>query len=261
MNCKEARQLIDAYLDGELDLVHSAEVESHIEDCGACHQAADGVRAVSKSMRSVPLRFEAPRGLEKRIVAAVRKESSSVAAKERAGRRRFSWRLSPALGMAAVVLIGLFGWGLTRFNSRPVSDGFLEEEVVSSHVRSLQANHLFDVASTDQHTVKPWFMGKLDYSPPVLDLVGKGFPLTGGRLDYLDGRPVAALVYRRRLHVINLFIWPTAKGMSGELKRESIRGYHTVHWAQGGMAFYAVSDVNPADLDAFVKDVMDGLRG
>jgi anti-sigma factor RsiW len=126
------------------------------------------------------------------------------------------------------------------------------QEVVSSHVRASMGEHLFDVRSTDQHTVKPWFLGKLDFSPPVNDLAQAGFPLTGGRLDYVAGRTVAALVYMRGQHTINVFVWPDASDVTRSSAARTIRGFHVRHWTLGGMSYWAVSDVNDADLDQFV---------
>lgn len=263
MNCKEASRLAHAYVDGELDLVRSVELEGHLEDCGSCLQTVQSLRELSKTIRTAPLRYEMPQGLEKRIRKAVQSESKSSAAQTGRVWWRFPASAPLALSAAASALIALLIWNYARPTNLPVAQAALTEEVVSGHVRSLMASHLFDVASTDQHTVKPWFMGKLDYSPPVVDLAKQGFPLAGGRLDYLEGRPVAALVYRHRKHAINLFVWPDgagAKESRSDLKTESLRGYNTIHWSKAGMQFHAVSDVNLVDLKEFVQDI-EGKSG
>jgi len=151
---------------------------------------------------------------------------------------------------AAVCLALLLSFTFTRPSAQPQ----LAQEIVSSHIRSLMANHEMDVASSDQHTVKPWFDGRLDFSPPVKDLAAQGFPLIGGRLDYLNNRAVAALVFHRAKHVINLFIWPTNEGDSEAAARPPINGYHLICWSQGGMTFWAVSDLNEKELMEFTRD-------
>jgi anti-sigma factor RsiW len=162
--------------------------------------------------------------------------------------RRFGWeRLFAWAGAAAVVAAAWIAVVRLPANAEQA----MATEVVSSHVRSMMASHLTDVTSTDQHTVKPWFDGKVDFAPPVTDLAAQGFPLLGGRLDYLGGHPVAALVYGRRKHVINLFVWP----QSGDRppREVTLRGYHTVHGVKNGMEYWAVSDVNPQDLELLVQ--------
>ena len=150
-----------------------------------------------------------------------------------------------ATGVIARVLLG------PRQQTLTVAESDLAGQVLDSHIRSLMASHLADVVSTDQHTVKPWFNGKLDFSPPVIDFAAQGFPLIGGRLDYLDGRSAAALVYRRRKHIINLFVWPE----QGRVGTESMtrRGYHLIHWTKDGMTYWAVSDVSGSDLSQFAR--------
>src|SRR5262249_53888512 len=148
--------------------------------------------------------------------------------------------------------IAILAWGLGRLWPTPAADDRLGQEVLASHVRSLMVNHLADVASSDRHTVKPWFDGKLDFSPVVEDQTNQGFHLTGGRLDYLDNRPVAALVYRRQQHVINLFIWPAPEDAYETPTALTRQGYNLVHWASAGMTYWAVSDLNSDELQEFV---------
>jgi len=161
------------------------------------------------------------------------------------------WRWAAAF--AVLVVCSVAAWQLLPGLPALSSNQRLAAEVFSSHVRSLEANHLMDVVSTDQHTVKPWFDGKLDFSPPVEDLASDGFPLIGGRLDYLGGREVAALVYQRRKHFINVFVWPDASGSSAPPAMESRQGYNLMRWSRGGFHFWAASDVSAADLAEFVR--------
>jgi anti-sigma factor RsiW len=245
VNCKEAQNLLHAYGDGELDLVRSLDVEQHIRQCEGCLQEHRSLQALGTAIRSEAPRFDAPPRLRKRLRAALREA-------DRADRvpRRVSWRLAPAF--AAAALVAVLVWVAAPRFTPPAAGGIVAQEVLASHLRSLQvAGHLADVISTDQHTVKPWFNGKLDFSPPVQDFAPAGFPLAGGRLDYLDGRPVAALVYYRHKHPINVFIWPSRAGEAPAPTRLTERGYHLLHWNQGGMTFWAVSDLNTAELQQF----------
>jgi len=163
--------------------------------------------------------------------------------------RRIWW---PWMSIAATaVLVAMVAWRIGLVASRPSPEELMAQNVLASHVRSLMANHLTDVPSSDQHTVKPWFDGKLDFSPPVKDLSGNGFPLAGGRLDYLDNRPVAALVYQQRKHFINLFIWPSE--VDARQKTLTRQGYNLFHWTPWGMCYWAVSDLNWTELQEFVR--------
>ena len=246
MSCDATPDLIHGYLDGELDLVKSLEVEKHLQDCDACTHTHQAIRSVQSVVGRNGVRFDPPANLENRLRSALRQENEPE-------RKSFvnRWRWIVALA-SLLVVIGL-GWGiLAIFNRRSESD-LLAQEIVSSHVRSLMADHLTDVPSTDQHTVKPWFDGKLDFSPPVKDLTKQGFSLNGGRLDYISGRPVAALVYQRRQHSINVFVWPNTDASLMNESTSSTHGYNVIRWSQGGMAYSAVSDLNLEELRQFVQ--------
>jgi anti-sigma factor RsiW len=245
MNCQHARILIDGYLDGELELGRSLELERHMRGCDDCTRAYNAQLALRAAIGGSELAYRAPAHLRQRVQRAVRQADRTAAP-----RWMLPWQ---RLGFAAALLVAAIVAGTLAYALRaPSADDRLAEQVLASHVRSLMANHLMDVASSDQHTVKPWFDGKLDFSPTVVDLKSQGFPLVGGRLDYLDNRPVAALVYQRRLHVINLFIWPqaTAAAAPHELV---LQGYQLLYWRQGAMTYWAVSDVSTEELQAFVQ--------
>ena len=248
MSCQEAQDLLDGYLDGELDLVRSLELEQHLQACGSCSQAYRNHQTLRSAIRTGSLYFTPPVHLQTRVRSALRGASRA------AGRPHiWSWRwLSIA---ASLAFVALMLWRLVPALPGFSTDDLLTQELIAGHVRSLMVSHLTDVPSSDQHTVKPWFEGKLDFSPLVADTTEQGFPLIGGRLDYIGNRPVAALVYRYQQHVINLFIWPsTQQGDVGEstLTRQ---GFQLIHWAKAGMSYWAVSDLNARQLHEFARAV------
>jgi mycothiol system anti-sigma-R factor len=264
MNCEEATGLIDGYLDGELDPITSQKIEQHLRDCPKCEQAYQAHTALAHAITRGAPYYKAPTELRQRIHSSLReaigaKTMRSPVRENRLSvtRSRVQWRsvVSEApwnwLGLAAAILLAaVIIWNFLPRLQQPGADQFLATQLIASHVRSLMANHLTDVASSDQHTVKPWLDAKLDFAPPVVDLTNAGFPLIGGRLDYLDNRPVAALIYQRRKHFINLFVWP-ASDASRTTKAISHQGYHLLHWVEGDFNYWAVSDLNKEDLQNF----------
>ena len=241
-----------SYFDGELDAARERAFEDHLAACPDCTRQLAALRDLRTALRDESLRYRPPAGLDGDIRAAVRRASPVSVA-----RRRWAEALTTAAALAAAVL---FGASLAPALRAPSATERLVAEVTAGHARSLLADHLFDVASTDRHTVKPWFQGRVDFSPPVPDLKDHGFPLAGGRVEFLDGRPAAALVYHRRQHVINLFVWPAAGGRDEGLEPLSCRGYNLSHWTGLGLTFWAVSDLNADELHDFARLVRDGSR-
>jgi anti-sigma factor RsiW len=222
------------YLDGELDPNSELQVRVHLSECESCTAAVRRLQMRSEMIRRGGLSYEAPAELEKRIRKSIGR-----------GRTGSNWRVWGALA-ASILLVSTF---MIRSTQQLGSKNGLEQEVISSHVRAMMTGHTTDVVSTDRHTVKPWFNGRIDFSPPVTDLASQGFPLVGGRADYLKGRLVAALVYQRRRHVIDLFIWPTQAGDANAT--ESSKGFNLIQWTDSGMSFAAVSDLNKTELEQF----------
>ena len=239
MTCEQVQELIHAYIDGELDLLRNLEIEGHLGECEVCRSEHQGHANVRTLVQGGAQYFHAPEILKKRIEKQVKPTS-------RLSSRRWL-AAAAAVILAAALLVIVFA----RSQSHP--DNLLAQEVVSSHIRSMMLNHLVDVPSSDQHTVKPWFNGKLDFAPEVKDFADQGFPLIGGRLDYIDNRTVAALVYQRRKHSINLFIWPASGTTDQAAQQSSNNGYNIIHWTRSGASYWAVSDVNSADLSEFAK--------
>jgi len=241
MEHEEVRALAGAWLDREADPLAQREIEAHLAGCAACRAAVDGARGFSAAIRAEAEYFEAPPALVARLAAASRPARP-------APRRMTTWR-PLALAASALLAVVLAG-GIGYFGSLGGSQDPLVQDVVDGHVRSLQAEHLIDIASSDQHTVKPWFDGRLDAAPPVRDLTTEGFPLVGGRLDYLDGKSVAALVYRHRQHPINLFVAPIGASGAGPALATTRQGYNVRHWVAGDMSFWLVSDLDMNELKA-----------
>ncbi len=248
MTCDSARELISPFLDAELDAAQASEVERHMQTCIACAELKFEYLQLRGRIRADAPYYSATEELRARIDRALRQAS----AKDRP-RAPWGWiALASAAGVAAALLLA-FVLGPNIFHSERAGGDLIAQEVVSSHVRSLMAGHLIDVRSSDQHTVKPWFAGKLDFSPKVKDLGPQGYGLTGGRLDYLDGRPVAGLVFQRRQHVINLFVWPSQAQSGSRLSNFAITGFNIVHWSEAGLTYWAVSDLNAAELSKFAQ--------
>ena len=246
MSCDFDQELISAYSDGELDPARTTQVEAHLKGCGECEALLERLRNLSRTAREPALYYEAPAHLDARVRAALRQDIGVAIAPAVPFRK---W-----LYIAAGVLLtaGLI-WTVTGLRRAAAEERLIADAAVSDHIRSLLATHLLDVPSTDQHTVKPWFNGRLDFSPDVKDLSGDGFRLTGGRLDYLDGHQVAALVFQRRLHVINLFVWPRAVAPSAPATVSQQHGYNVVTWNKDGMAYWAVADIPAGELRQFAE--------
>jgi len=248
MNCSS--DLIEAYMDGELDPASKAAVEEHLSTCQACLEAHARFRKQSASIRAAAPYYTAPAQLQQSVREALRR----AAGNERPTVvRNTPWRW---VAIAATVLLAVsISWNFRRPQTQAGERDLIAQNVLSDHIRSMIGTHLLDVPSTDQHTVKPWFNGKLDFSPDVKDFASQGFPLIGGRLDYLTGRTVAALVYRRRQHVINLFTWPSDSTPVDE-SHFSRNGYNAVHWTYRSMTCWAVSDIGMNELEQF-KDLYE----
>jgi anti-sigma factor RsiW len=241
MEHNQARELIQPYADGELDVSNARAVEQHLQTCNHCRLAEQDIRALRSALRSEAVAFRAPNRLRRNIGRAVRREA-------RGDRGSLSWSLPwiSAAAACALMVIGLF-----FFQSARSSRSAIVDQVIGNHVRSLLATHLVDVPSSDQHTVKPWFNGKIDFAPEVHDFAAEGFPLVGGRLDYLDGKTVAALVYRRDRHVINLLLTPTTDHDT-DIATFTRRGYNLINWTRAGIEYWAVSDLNGQELGRLV---------
>jgi anti-sigma factor RsiW len=237
------RELLHAYVDGELDLANTLETERHLQSCADCRGTEKAIRELRSALTTDATAYRAPAHLRRNVRAALRREAKS-------SRQTLSPWLMFATGAAfAAVILGFAFFQMTR----AARTDAIVDQVVANHVRSLLAAQLVDVVSSDQHTVKPWFDGKIDFAPEVRDLAANGFPLVGGRLDYLDGKTIAALVYHRNKHPINLFITPATSSSSTSPTAMNRRGYNVLSWTNNGMHYWAVSDLNQAELREFTE--------
>jgi anti-sigma factor RsiW len=234
--CVDQELLLGGLIDGELDAANTALVEAHVARCEGCREEVDRLQATRSLLRSEGVRHNAPESLASRIAALPELEPKGAN-----DNRLLKWLGPGAVGAiaAALAMVTVLP---------PNSETLVDQELVSSHVRSLQPGHLTDVQTTNQHIVKPWFNGRVDFAPPVPELADRGFPLAGGRLDSIGGKTVAAIVYHRRLHTVNLFIWPDGKAHDRSFQKD---GFAVTEWSQSGLRFAAVSDIPSSELRQF----------
>lgn len=244
MDCTLDHHLIEGYLDGELGFERTLEVEAHLASCRGCSLEVQSWKDIRGVLQQPEFYHRAAPALEEKVRAM---SPHPVREPRIPWFSRWVWAGGGAAFATAALLVAFFV-------ARPLNRSS-DQELVTSHVRSLMANHLMDVISTDQHTVKPWFDGKLDFAPPVRDLAEEGYPLAGGRLDYLDSRTVAVLVYHRALHPINLYVWPAADSGEAALQTETVHGYNVVSWEKDDFEFRAVSDLNLDELRDFARRI------
>jgi anti-sigma factor RsiW len=253
MTCEEAEVLLHALIDGELDAGHAREVEAHIAGCAHCAALMKEYQEIRQAMAESDVQYKAPLELRRRIENALPQPTAQVHAMP--SRRSVLRGFAMGSAVSAIAATGLVAVVLRNDDTQRI-----EAEIVSAHLRSLQAGHLIDVISTDQHTVKPWFNGKLDVSPPVIDLTAQGFTLIGGRLDYVDARAIGAVVYRRRQHVINLFVAQTANTERRAARTATLQGFNIRRWSDRGLNYWAVSDLGADELAEFGEKFETALR-
>jgi anti-sigma factor RsiW len=234
--CNDQELLLGALVDGELDAANTALVEAHVARCDGCREELERLQALRSLLHCDGVRHHAPEALVRRLQAVP--ELSAKSANENGVPR---W-IAPALGGALAASLAMFTL------LPPGTQSLLDDELVSSHVRSLQPGHLTDVQTTNQHVIKPWFNGRISFSPPVPELADQGFPLAGGRLDSIDGKTVAAIVYHRRLHTVNLFVWPAKDAAERSFVKD---GFSVIEWSRNGFRFAAVSDIPAPELRQF----------
>jgi anti-sigma factor RsiW len=257
MTCAEFNTLVHALIDNELDAGHASAVEAHAASCSACGEKLAAFRTMHEAMSGAGLKEAAPAHLRSRVEALLAPGSHVVSMRQffKPTRRSFFGGFAVGSALSAAVAASLVLTIVRGNQEQSVAD-----EVVSAHIRSLQPGHLMDVATSDRHTVKPWFNGRVAVAPPVIDLTAESFTLLGGRLDYVDSEPVAAIVYQRRKHIINLFVAQHLGARRSRPAVENIQGYNVRHWSQEGLDLWAVSDIAGDELDEFVQKVTTALR-
>ena len=252
MQCEEVRPLLDAYLDGEVAEAEQTLLRDHLEDCAECGPEAAVLERLRDGIRRAAPVYRAPAALRASVRSALRREAAEA--------RPAAVRASGWLAYAASILLAVaVGSGGTFLLTGERQENTIANEVIDSHLRSLLGDHLTDVASSDKHTVKPWFAGRTDLSPPGVDLAAEGFPLIGGRLDLIQGKPVPALVYRAGKHVINVFVLPTRP--SDHAETVTRRGYTLHHWNEGDLGYWAVSDASPDEFAKFEHEFRAATGG
>jgi anti-sigma factor RsiW len=245
---EELRLLVQADTDGELGVRDAAAVAAHLADCAECRSLQGALRKTKESVRVAAPYHRASEDFRDRMSSLIVRDAPPAPSRSRRLAWRFSWGwLSGSFGVGALAAASLL-----LLVALPQDQG-IESSVIDSHIRALQPGHLLDVPSSNQHTVKPWFDGRLDFAPPVKDLAAQGFPLIGGRLDYVAGRPAAALIYGRAKHIIELFVWPRANADATAPHQTVHKGYNLIQWSSGQMNFWAVSDLNREELGEFVR--------
>jgi anti-sigma factor (TIGR02949 family) len=250
MRCTDCREALNALLDDQLTADRAAAVRDHLAGCADCAREYDTLMAISNSLKEGLVRYTAPAQLEDRIRQSIARDEVDL---ERPVSRLFEasgrWTSLVAAGLAIAIASSTLTFLIAQ---RRATTGAVANQIVASHVRALMPGHLTDVASTNLHNVKPWFAGRVDVSPPVPALDSAGFPLAGGRVDYIDGRPVATLVYMRRQHVIDVFAWPSGAPGAASQPLGDVNGYHLIRWRTGGIELWAISDVDAHELERFV---------
>jgi anti-sigma factor RsiW len=255
MDCQEAKKLLQADVDGELDAATSAQLAAHVAGCADCQAERAALLGLKQAMKQGQV-HAAPEALRRRLHIAIEDAARKEAAQKKPAEKKpfklsWAWLNGSFAGAGALAFAFMF----SLYVSKPSDVDLLEQDVISGHARSMMASHLSDVASTDQHTVKPWFADKLDFAPNVADFSAEGYPLVGGRLDYIDRHNVAAIVYHRRLHTINLYEWPERGHTAAPALSVSREGYQMMHWTENGMNYWLVSDMNAQELNEF-KDLL-----